>query len=586
MGVWQCKVCGKSVASRYELLKHGKLKHHGNRFRHPCPYTNCPCTFRLWNSLLSHIYRSHKTQTSPKPSELSTFSCQLCACPELSNEQAYFSHVNEHLRRNETVTCMFKDCVFKTNIYNTFHTHKYRKHNPHILSDFKAEVVTVVVGLIESDNSVIDGDADVESDTCIDAHGCFDTEDLPKVIEQKIASVLLKLEHILFVPATAIDELLQELHFLLSFSSVPITFNGLSDIFKNHCVEIDESIVKELAQEVCKSNPLTKAFAKDGPLATSFKRKKYYKEYFSVVNPVEYILDPKSKRTYQYIPILRSLQHLLSNSDILKSVIHTHETQKSTQCLGQYKSIRDGSYSKENGLFTGEDLKLSLSLYVDDFEVCNPIGTSRKTHKLCGVYWILNNLPPGSHSALSSIYLAVLCKTIDVKEYGYEHILDPLLQDLVILETHGVFISGLGASVKGTVQSVIADNLGAHGIAGFIESFSGVYFCRFCTGTRADIQTKTVQSGYFENRTKDLHHTHITFARENATICCGVKRECVFTKRLSYFHVTWGYPPDIAHNLFEGVVPVEIALCIGLFISKKYLSLNTLNELILSFPYK
>lgn len=592
MGVWVCKVCGISVASRYELLKHSKLKHghYGNRFRHPCPYSNCPCTFRLWNSLLSHIYRSHKTQTSSKPSELFTFSCQLCTRHELSNERDYFSHVNEHLRKHETVTCMFKGCVFQTNIYNTFHTHKNRKHNPHSLNDFKAEVVTVVPGSQESDSSVVDdvscaAGTDVESETDLDAHST-NIEDLSKVVEQKIASVILKLEHILFVPATAIDELLQELHYLLSSPSVPITFNSLSNILENHCVQVDESVVKELAQEVCKSNPLAKAFAKDGALATSYKRKQYYKEHFNVVNPVEYILDPKTNRTFQYIPILPSLQHLLSNSDILESLIQTHKTQENTSGIVQYKSTRDGIYFKENIFFNEEDLKLSVSLYVDDFEVCNPLGTSRKTHKLCGVYWILNNLPSGSHSALSSIYLAVLCKTTDVKVYGYEQILEPLLQDLVILEKHGVFISGLGEFVKGTVQSVIADNLGAHGIAGFIESFSGDYFCRFCTGKRSVIQVKAVQSGHFNLRTKDIHETHIRFARENSTICCGVKRECVFTKNLSYFHVTQGYPPDIVHDLFEGVIPVEIALCIGVFISKKYLSLDTLNELILSFPYK
>lgn len=112
---------------------------------------------------------------------------------------------------------------------------------------------------------------------------------------------------------------------------------------------------------------------------------------------------------------------------------------------------------------------------------------------------------------------------------------------------------------------------------GFIESFSGVYFCRFCTGERSDIQAKSVQSGHFSLRTKDVHETHIKLARENSTICCGVKRECVFTKNLSYFHVTQGYPPDIVHDLFEGIIPVEIALCIGVIFSKKYLSLNTLN---------
>lgn len=130
MGIWVCKVCGLSLVSRSELLKHCKLKHghYVNRFRHSCPYSNCPCTLRFWNSLLRHVYHSHKTQNSLKTSTLSKFCCQLCTIQELTNEHEYFSHVNEHLRKHETVTCMFKGCEFKTNIYNTFHTHKYRKH--------------------------------------------------------------------------------------------------------------------------------------------------------------------------------------------------------------------------------------------------------------------------------------------------------------------------------------------------------------------------------------------------------------------------------------------------------------------------
>lgn len=99
--------------------------------------------------------------------------------------------------------------------------------------------------------------------------------------------------------------------------------------------------------------------------------------------------------------------------------------------------------------------------------MCNPLDTSRKKHKLCAVYWVLANLP---HSALSSIYLAVLCKSNDVKTYGYDKVSEPLLRDLQTLEELGVYSP---VSVNGTVQSVVADILGAHGIAGFIESFSG-----------------------------------------------------------------------------------------------------------------
>lgn len=98
----------------------------------------------------------------------------------------------------------------------------------------------------------------------------------------------------------------------------------------------------------------------------------------------------------------------------------------------------------------------------------------------------MGNLPPGSHSALTSIYLAVLCKSDDTKAFGFVKVLEPLIQDLTILEKHGVFVSQLGTFVKGSVQCVIADNLSAHGIGGFVESFSGGSICRFCTGDKSE----------------------------------------------------------------------------------------------------
>ena len=38
----------------------------------------------------------------------------------------------------------------------------------------------------------------------------------------------------------------------------------------------------------------------------------------------------------------------------------------------------------------------------------------------------------------------------------------------------------------------------------------------------------------------------------------GVKRQCALTAKLKYFHVLSGYPPDVLHDLFEG-----IALCLS-----------------------
>lgn len=66
-----------------------------------------------------------------------------------------------------------------------------------------------------------------------------------------------------------------------------------------------------------------------------------------------------------------------------------------------------------------------------------------------------------------------------MRSYGYEKVFEPLLRDLVTLESHGIFIAQLGDIVKGVVQCLIADNLGAHGIAGFTETFVGQYVFLF-----------------------------------------------------------------------------------------------------------
>lgn len=230
---------------------------------------------------------------------------------------------------------------------------------------------------------------------------------------------------------------------------------------------------------------------------------------------------------------------------------------------------------------------ISLILYIDEFEICNPLGTSRRKHKICGVYWILGNLAPGCNSALSSIYLAALIRSSDLKCYGYEKVLKPLIDDLVILEESGIFLSKLGRTVKGTVHCVVADNLGAHSIAGFVENFSGTYVCRFCTAEKSEFQTTEVKSEVFTLRTKDIHAEHLRVLEENNLASYyGVKSRCILSKHLSYFDVTTGFPPDIVHDLFEGVVPFELALCLSLLIQKKYFTLSTLNEAILSFKFK
>jgi len=72
-----------------------------------------------------------------------------------------------------------------------------------------------------------------------------------------------------------------------------------------------------------------------------------------------------------------------------------------------------------------------------------------------------------------------------------------------------------------------------------------------------------VKSGAFQRRSKEGHQLHVTTAQEKGVNCFGVKRACVLTDSPSHFNVISGYPPDIVHDLFEGIVPVELSRCIS-----------------------
>lgn len=99
-------------------------------------------------------------------------------------------------------------------------------------------------------------------------------------------------------------------------------------------------------------------------------------------------------------------------------------------------------------------------------------------------------------------------------------------------------------------------------------------------------EIKSVTAGVFECRTLQLHEAHLKRALETASACCGVKRDCILSKNLSRFHVTAGYPPDVAHDLLEGITPMELAFCFSLLISKIYLTSEKLNNLSQNSEYK
>lgn len=101
----------------------------------------------------------------------------------------------------------------------------------------------------QSDNSADGPTESVDTDHEYETLCCGDVAELhlPNFIEENIACILLKLENIVHIPKAVIDEVLSEVHYILSTAFLPVTKAIVSDVFQSHKLQVEESVVDELS---------------------------------------------------------------------------------------------------------------------------------------------------------------------------------------------------------------------------------------------------------------------------------------------------------------------------------------------------
>jgi len=194
---------------------------------------------------------------------------------------------------------------------------------------------------------------------------------------------------------------------------------------------------------------------------------------------------------------------------------------------------------------------------------------------------MVGNLHPRYRSQQRFIHLALLVKHKYIKLYdiGYSTVMQCLTHDLCILQTEGihVVVNGTSKVIKGKLISVSADNLSAHSLAGFQQHFQHGRVCRFCMIDHADLGS-CFSEHTTSLRTAESHNYHLRAISEdasNATVY-GVRKPCAL-QSLPGFSVVSSFPPDIMHDLFEGVIPHTVQLVVRDIISSGHSSLSQLN---------
>jgi len=218
---------------------------------------------------------------------------------------------------------------------------------------------------------------------------------------------------------------------------------------------------------------------------------------------------------------------------------------------------------------------IQIFLYLDGFEINNPLGSHAIVDNICGVYYTFPTIPQQLLSKSDFIFVAAYFKTTLGKKFGIDLFLQPLVNCLKSLESESIVINtDLGPKrVFFVLCNILADNLGLNEVLGFNTSFNSNSYCRFCTKTKQDLmKDATPDQECFRN----VQNYEQALLQDDPKLT-GVKRSCVFNQ-LTYFHATENYIVDIMHDFFEGICKYDISEILLNFITvNKFFTLENFN---------
>ena len=562
---FNCQFCSFSCYSPRRYIIHIHLHSHQRKFT--CPFSqSCGVICKTVKLLRQHIHRYHiEKEIRGSNSLFSSLRCTVLSCDEtLENERSLISHLRRHIDNGLSVSCPVCASIFTNK--NSFSSHLSRYHRR---TDGNAPLNT---SSSVDDPNLIDGESDYNlpiecgdenSEDSIERTGDCSDQVSVESFRKSISLFLLKLQSQCLVPTSTVNQIISE-------------FNHLSYLNNQILVQRIRAI---LGDDEEKCNLVISLFHKTvlelvlSEHSTNHKRLSIYKSAYSFVEPCEKnikFLGAPKKFIFSYININETLKTSLSKESVAHQIQNPLPGRQ-----GVIADLVDGSLGQK----LNSDKTLLLLLYSDEFEICNPIGSARKKHKLIAFYYVIGNLYPWCRSKSTDIQLIFLAKSEEFKECP-EKFLEPLISEIQNLEFYG--LQHRETLYKIRLFGVCGDNLGSNFIGGFQCSFSlSSYCCRFCITPPEELPHKYNQ---FKLRTIENYDDSIT-RLSNASLVTGIKVNSWFNS-LKYFHVCQpGLPPCAAHDILEGIIKVDLPVFIDDLVSKNYFTYETLNKAIRAFKF-
>lgn len=581
MYICQIENCNSKFYSLRHYITHKSLHYHSKRIK--CVYQHCYKTFTSCYSLESHVARSHKQVRSCVKFYKGQLKCTskiLCNTFTFNSCKTLVSHLKMHLKNNEVVACPFPiknvcdDKIFKN--FNHFGVHISRYHSGLIKESVTHQSIESaninnpqnITNLIK-DNST--SDQAVQNSAQNNLNISFIEPNLPiensleKVnseITKKLITFCLELQVKHFISNSVIQKIIEQLTDIAIINTEGF-HNSFVSVLKSLNLPCDE--VDKLANKASEQGKFFENCLKND-IYTTFKRKKLQK-LSGYLEPQEIFLGYNNNKScsFQYISIIESIKCLLNNKTV-KNLLQYSRTQNK-----HFTDFFDGSLFKKRQFFIDHPEALQIILFQDEFQIVNPLGTATHKNKMLGVYFNLGNLPLEKRMSVDSIQLVMLGKASYLKHFGAENVFSHLIKDLKKLENGIEFNNYV---LYGTVVFIAGDNLGSNLLCGISTCFSSNYYCRFCTSSKDSILQSVTGDGACRNVNDSLIGEK------------GYNLECCFDSLCFFKAMLPGFPPCLAHDVFEGWVQYDLNVILHYFINiKKYFTLSFLNDKLSSFKY-
>ena len=283
-----------------------------------------------------------------------------------------------------------------------------------------------------------------------------------------------------------------------------------------------------------------------------------------------------------------TLEKLLQDPTILEQIDNSPSRVRTDGIL---EDFCDAGLFKHHPLFSTDAYALQIIGYFDELEICNPLGTHIKKHKVGIVFFTLGNIHPKFRSTFRAMNLVIVATKPVIEKHGLDAILEPFFRDLNILATKGfnVCIDGSERLFKGALLTFLADNLASNELGGFKLSFSFSFrFCRTCLIKHDEIAEKYTCDSLVK-RSQSNHEQQckqlVGPTKSHYSKTYGINRRSALLDVVHFCMFDGGLPHDMMHDILEGVASREVKLLLKHCISRKYLTLEEYNRRLINFNF-